>query len=81
MVQLILSVPQLLGVAKECLRRNAADVNADATKGRLVLYHDGLEATLGCPDRSDVAARTPSDDRDVVLLRALRREAEFAVVE
>ncbi|QTK78702.1 hypothetical protein AT6N2_C0861 [Agrobacterium tumefaciens] len=54
-----------IGGAQQGLGGNAAPVGADA--GQMLTLHDGnLHAELGCADRGNVAARSRTDDDDVI---------------
>jgi hypothetical protein len=55
-----------LGSMQQGLGRNAADVEACAAKSRVLLDHGGLQAKLSRLDGADIAARSRSDDNDVV---------------
>src|SRR5262249_59763712 len=55
-----------LGRMQQRLRWNAADVEAGAAEGLVLLDHRGLEPELRRADRADVAAGTAADDDEIV---------------
>jgi hypothetical protein len=48
------------------LRWNAADVEAGAAEGLVLLDQRRLESKLRGPDRADIAARAGADDNEIV---------------
>jgi hypothetical protein len=55
-----------LGGIQQRLRRNAADIQAGAAEGLVLLDHRDLEAELRRADRADIAAGAGADDCKVV---------------
>ena len=55
-----------LGGVQQRLRRDAADVEAGAAEGLVLLDHRHLHAELRRADRADIAAGTGTDDDEVV---------------
>ena len=55
-----------LGGMQQRLRRNAADVEAGAAEGVILLDHRNLHAELRCADGADIAAGPGADDDEVI---------------
>ncbi len=55
-----------LGRMQQRLRRDAADIQAGAAEGLVLLHHRGLQAELRRADRADIAAGAGADDHKVV---------------
>ena len=55
-----------LGGVQQRLRRDAADVEAGAAEGRVLLDHGDLHAELRRADGADIAAGAGADDDEVV---------------
>src|ERR1700680_503912 len=64
--ELVASLLEQLGGIEQRLRRDAADVEAGAAEGPVLLHHRSLKAELCGADRAHVAAGTAADDDDVV---------------
>ena len=55
-----------LGGVEQRLRRDAADIEAGAAEGRVLLDDGDLEAELGGADGADIAAGAAADDGEIV---------------
>jgi hypothetical protein len=55
---------------KECLRGDAADVEAGATESSTLLDAGGFESQLSCFDGCHVSTGSATDDDDVVVIRS-----------
>ena len=74
-----------LGRVQQRLRRDAADIEAGAAEGRVLLDHRDLHAELRRADGADIAAGAGADDDEVVgghagtLLSARHQFVEFGL--
>ena len=54
-----------LGRVQQRLRRNAADIEADASERRALVDQNDLLAEVGGPERGGITAGTRADDEDL----------------